>query len=134
MFKSNGVDEVIESSSSSAHPVKKTLVDRQQLSAHIKKCDQVLADLDRYIKHRIELTEEVCGHEILYVAMRTMANCNHVRTVQAGLMVPRIVRLCRKYRFSQHEENIFLLMTVMQVCLDAECLKQYWVFLISLFH
>ncbi len=34
---------------------------------------------------------------------------------QAGLKIPRAIRLSRKYGFSKHEQDIFLLMLVMQV-------------------
>ena len=33
----------------------------------------------------------------------------------AGISIPRIIRLCEKYRFSQCESNLFHLMTVSQV-------------------
>jgi len=69
----------------------KTCLDRHQLAQSIEKCDQELQALSAYIGERIARTEE------------------------AGLQIPRILRLSRKYGFSKHEEDIFLLMTVMQV-------------------
>jgi len=68
----------------------KTLVDREQLTAQINRCDKFLSSLDNYISSRTSLAE------------------------QAGMKIPRVLRLSRKYGFSKCEERIFLLMTVMQ--------------------
>lgn len=81
----------------------KTCLDRHQLALSIEKCDQELHALSAYIAERIARTEE------------------------AGLQIPRILRLSRKYGFSKHEEDIFLLMTVMQVK-KTTFLSQYGTF------
>lgn len=104
-------------SSKDITPSQKTWIDHQQLATQVKRCDDLLRTIQEYINKRIVLAEQVyfIYNSTTFARFKWwMTECLFFM-FQTGMKIPRILRLSRKYGFCKHEEDIFLLMTVMQV-------------------
>eukprot|EP01035_Chromulina_nebulosa_P008971 gene8971-12121_t len=98
---------------SNIHSQKKTVVDRESMLQQLDEIEDVLKTISSYCAFRIEINKT------------------------AGISIPRIIRLCEKYRFSQGESDLFHLMTVSQgsnnphvlnTLIEEDCLRRMTAF------